>query len=55
MEQTIEMMRNCHVWKDYSLIKEDIRYMFFDPVAGREYTVNIHMIIGVALLRGTDL
>lgn len=32
-----------HVWLDYSLIKEDVRYMFFDPDSGREYTVNIRM------------
>lgn len=35
--------KTYHVWQDYSLAKEDVRYMFFDPPTGREYTVNVRM------------
>lgn len=35
--------KSYHIWQDYSLTKGDIRYMFFDPASGREYTVNIRM------------
>lgn len=45
MEQSIARERReiYHVWQDYSLAKEDVRYMFFDPASGREYTVNVRM------------
>lgn len=32
-----------HVWQNYSLAKEDVRYMFYDPASGREYAVIIRM------------
>lgn len=35
--------KKYHTWQDYSLTKEDIQYMFFEPESAREYTVNIRM------------
>lgn len=35
--------KTYHVWQDYSLAHEDVRYMFYDPDSCREYTVRIRM------------
>lgn len=35
--------KKYHVWLEYSLAKEDVRYVFYEPDSSREYTVIIRM------------
>ena len=43
MLKEISQTNTYHVWQDFSMAQEDVRYAFYDPASGREYTVNIRM------------
>lgn len=43
MLKEMSQTKKYHVWHEYGLAREDVRYMFFDPTSGREYTVNVRM------------
>lgn len=43
MLKEISQTNTYHVWQDFSMAQEDVRYTFFDPTSGREYTVSIRM------------
>lgn len=43
MLKEMSQTKKYHVWHEYGLAREDVRYMFFDPTSGREYTVSIRM------------
>ena len=43
MLKEISQTNTYHVWQDFSMAREDVRYRFFDPTSGREYTVSIRM------------
>lgn len=43
MLKEMSQTKKYHVWHEYGLAREDVRYMLFDPTSGREYTVSIRM------------
>lgn len=43
MLKEISQTNTYHVWQDFSMAQEDVRYTFYDPASGREYTVNVRM------------
>ena len=43
MLKEMSQTKKYHLWHEYGLAREDVRYMFFDPTLGRQYTVSIRM------------